>query len=134
MLEYEIQKDWMDVINKVDEIGKVLREDAVSKSFNPRGEYERMLRILSGCYAYLVTEFKKWRAIKENNEVAKYCQLKSEQTVKFVSAQAEREASLFVAKERYNRDLLEGWVLGCEQMIHTLKKFIETDKQEEKFS
>jgi len=136
MESYEIPQEWKEVIKKVDEIGTSLREDAVSKNFNPRGEYERMLRIATGCYMYLVTEYKKLRSIKENNEVAKYCQLKMDTSLtgKFVSAAAEKESSNFVCKERYLRDFIEGWLLASEQAIYTLKKFVESDKQEEKFS
>lgn len=133
-MEYEISAQWQEVFNSVDEIGKTLRTDAITKNFNPRAEYGRLLTIACGCYVYLVTEYKRWRAIKENNEVNKYVMLKNEPTAKFVSAATEREASAFVAKERYYRDLLEGYTLACESIINTLKKFIDSDKKEEKYT
>ena len=130
-VEYKISQELNEVTDMVDKIGAALRSDSVSKSFSPRAEYKRMLSVLSGCYIYLITEFKKWRAIKANNEVAKYCLIKSETTTKFVNATTEKEASNFVRKERYFRDLLEGYTKGCAEMIYTLKKFIEADKDEE---
>ena len=132
MLEYEINPQWQEVFNSVEEIGKVLRTDAITKNFNPRAEYGRLLIIATGCYVYLVTEFKRWSAIKTNNEVDKFCSLKECGGPKFTAASANPEASLFVAKERYYRDLLEGYMLACESIINTLKKFIDSDKQEEK--
>jgi len=136
MLEYEINAQWQEVFNSVDEIGKILRTDAITKNFNPRAEYGRLLTIACGCYVYLVTEYKRWRAIKENNEVNKYVMLKNDPTLtaKFVSATADRESSAFVSKERYYRDILEGYTLACEAIINTLKKFIDSDKKEEKYT
>ena len=132
MLEYEIPSQWTEVFNMVDGIGNLLRTDAISKNFNPPAEYRRQLNIATGCYMYLVVEYKKYRAIKENNEVSKYVSIKNEQTVKFVSASTEREASAFVAKERYYRDLIEGWMLASESAIYTIKKHLDVDTKEER--
>lgn len=134
MIEYEIPVQWQEVFSNVDEIGKVLRTDAISKNFNPSSEYRKLLNIATGNYMYLVVEYKRWRAIKENNEVNKYVMLKSEQTAKFVSAATEREASAFVSKERFYRDLLEGWMLAAESAIYTIKKHLGIDTKEEKLS
>jgi len=134
MIEYEIDKAWQEVFNNVNEIGKTLRSDAISKNFNPPAEYRRLLNIATGNYMFLVVEYKRWRAIKENNQVNKYVGLKNDTTTKFVSAAADREASLFVAKERYSRDLLEGWMLAAESAIFTIKKHLYVDTREEKVS
>ncbi len=134
MEEYKLDAQVEEVANTVADIGKMLRTDAISKSFAPEAEYKKQLNILTGCYMFLIVEFKKWRAIKENNEVAKYCQLKTDQTAKFVSAQAEREASNFVCKERYVRDVLEAIVLAAEQGIYTIKKHLESDTKEKNLS
>ena len=131
---YELDKEVQEVIKKVDEIGKALRDETIAKSFAPKAEYARQLNIATGCYMYLVPEFKRWRALKENNEVAKFCQLKSENTTKFTAAAAQPEASMFVSKERYIRDILEGWMLAAEQAIYTLKKHLESDTKENNLS
>lgn len=133
-LDYEIPKEWTDVFKMINNIGKSLREDAVSKSFSPKAEYSKMLNILTGCYMYLVPLYKQYRAIKENNAVAKYCEIKNETTTKFISAAAEKEASNFVCKERFYRDLLESWMLASEQGIYTLKKHLDSDTKEEDLS
>jgi len=134
MEQYDLDPQVKEVIDKIEEIGKALRTDAISKSFSPRAEYLKMLDIATGCYMFLAPEYKRYRAIKENNEVAKYVTLKNEQITKFVSASAEREASTFVSKERYIRDVLEGWLMAAEQAIYTLKKHLGDDKKEESLS
>jgi hypothetical protein len=134
MEQYELGPDVNEVIKKVDEIGKALRDETITKSFAPKAEYARLLNIATGCYMFLAPEFKKWRALKENNEVAKFCQLKSENTTKFTAAAAQPEASQFVSKERYIRDVIEGWMLAAEQAIYTLKKHLESDTKEENLS
>jgi|GEM_PF-6825589 len=134
MEEYSIPDQWLEVTKQIDNIGGILRSDAISKNFNPTAEYRRLLNVLTGSYMYLVPLFKQYRAVKENNEVAKYVQLKNEQTVKFVSAAAEREASSFVGKERYLRDFLEGWMLAAESGIYTCKKHIDSDTKEERLA
>ena len=133
-MDYEIPKTWEEVFEQVNQIGKNLRSDAFAKSFSIRSEYEKSLAVATGCYQFLVVEYKKYRALKENKEVEKYVALKESSDGKFISAAADREASLFVAKDRYYRDLLEGHVLGSEALINTLKKFIDSDKKEEKYS
>ena len=135
-MEYEISSEWKEVALQVSEIGNILRTDAISKSFSPEGEYKKHLNVLTGCYMYLVVEFKKWRALKENNEVAQFCMLKNATVEggKFVVASGEKEASNAIAKERYFRDWLEGYVMSCEQGIYTLKKHLESDKKEQGFS
>jgi len=135
MIEYETPKEWEEVVKYVRDIGKALREDAVSKNFSPEVEYRRLLNIATGSYMYLVTEYKKWRSIKENNEVAKFCALKNEiGSTKFTAASGQIEASNFVCKERYYRDYLEGWMLASEQAIYTLKKHLGSDEREHNVS
>jgi hypothetical protein len=134
MEQYELDPQYLDAAKKISEVGQLLRDDAISKNFSPKAEYAKQLNILTGWYMFIVVEFKKWRSIKENNETAKYCQLKQENITKFVSIAAEKEASNFVGKERYFRDFLEGLLLAAEQGIYTLKKHLGEDKQEEKFS
>jgi hypothetical protein len=81
---------------------------------------------------FLVTQFKQWRAIKENNYVAKFCDLKNNTplTEKFTAASGEKEASKFVADARYKRDWLEGWLLACEQGIYSIKKHLDSASKE----
>jgi len=129
---FEIPDDWQQVAGQVDSIGKQLREDAISKTFSPEAEYKRCLDVLTGCYMFLVTQFKQWRAIKENNYVAKFCDLKNNTglTEKFTAASGEKEASNFVRRERYYRDWLEGWLLAAEQGIYTVKKHLDSENKE----
>jgi hypothetical protein len=134
MLEYEIPKEWLEVVAKINEIGQLLRDDAISKNFNSAAEYRRCLNVLTGCYMFIAPEFKRWRAIKENNETAKFCQLKNESQVKFTAASGDKEASNFVGKERYLRDYLEGWLMAAESGIYTIKKHLDVDTKEERLS
>lgn len=133
-VKYEVEKEWTDVFKKIDEIGETLRNDAIKENFNPQANYKKWLNILTGCYIYLVPKFKKWRALKENNSCRKYLEIKQNAVGKFVSAPADREASGFVHKERYFRDLLEGWMLAAEQGIYTLKKHLRQDEKEEQIT
>jgi len=135
MLEYEIDPQYLKAAEAIGAVGQLLRDDAISKNFSPKAEYARQLNILTGWYMFVVVEFKKWRSIKENNEVAKFCQLKNEiGSTKFTAASGQIEASNFVCKERYYRDFLEGILMSAEQGIYTLKKHLGEDKNEEKFS
>ncbi len=76
MIQYEIDPKWQEVFDDVQKIGNVLRTDAITKNFNPEAEYKRLLTIATGCFVYLVTEFKRWSAVKTNNEAEKFCSLK----------------------------------------------------------
>lgn len=136
MESYAIEEKYIEAGKAISDVGQLLREDAISKNFSPKAEYARQLNILTGWYMFVVVEFKKWRAIKENNETAKYCQLKMQAGVaneKFISVAGEKEASNLVAKERYVRDVLEGMLLAAEQGIYTIKKHLGEDNKEEKF-
>jgi len=133
----QIPKEWEEVTAQVSKIGEELRNDAYSAKFAPEAEYKKSLNVLTGCYMYLIVQFKRYRAIKENNEVAKFCELKNAaedplvaKTLKFTSAAAEKEASASVSEERYLRDYLEGWTCACEQGIYTIKKHLEADRKE----
>lgn len=135
-MEYEISQAYKEAGDAIQAVGQLLRDDAISKNFSPKAEYARQLNILTGWYMFVVVEFKKYRSIKENNEVAKYCQLKMQAGTsgeKFVSATGEKEASNFVSQERYIRDVLEGMLLAAEQGIYTIKKHLGEEVKEEKF-
>jgi len=135
MIEYEIDPQYLEAAKAIGDVGQLLRDDAISKNFSPKAEYARQLNILTGWYMFVVVEYKKWRSIKENNEVGKFCQLKNEVgSAKFTAASGQVEASNFVCKERYLRDFLEGILMSAEQGIYTLKKHLGDDKNEEKFS
>lgn len=135
-MESKMPKEWRDVVNQLDSISKSLRKEIKSGKSQPVEEYTRMLNIATGCYMFLVPKFKKYRALKANNQAAKYCQIKDEwpSDEKFVSRMAEIEAEKSIAKVRAVRDFLEGWMLAAESAIYTLRKHLSLYSEEKKIS
>lgn len=132
----KIPKEWLEAANIIDEIGKELRREIKDMRPRTRDQYEYWLDRLTGSYMYLMPLFKKYRAIKENNEAAKYVVIrdKTPEGTKFVSAAADKEASLSVKRERYIRDWLEGWILSSVQGIMTIKRHLNRYAEEKHIS
>lgn len=132
----KIPKEWLECSKIIENIGDELRREI--KDMKPRtlDQYRYWLDRLTGSYMTLTPIFKKYRAKKENNEVAKYVAIRTHwpKGEKFVSAAADKEASSFVAKERYIRDWLEGWILAAEQGIRTIKRHLNLYEKEKGIS
>lgn len=133
----EMPVEWLEVTTKIEKIGEELRSVVKDEKERTFQQYAEWLDILTGCYMYLKPLFNKYSAAKRNNEDAKYMDIKNNWKSdpdnpkdKFVSATADREASVAVAKLRYIRDWVEGWVLAAECGIFTLRKHLSENNKE----
>ena len=127
----EIPKKWLEVTKQIELIGDDLRKVIKEEGGRTIDQYRNWLDILTGCYMYLEPLFAKYSALKRNNEDAKYMDIKNNWGEgKFVSAVADRKASDSVAKYRYVRDWLEGWVKAAESGIYTCRRHLSEQTKE----
>ena len=118
-----------------DEIKTINQELLQNSDLNDKTIYYEFQNKLTGIYAILNPLYKKVRALKENKEVEYYNKLKLEadvNSVKFVSAVAERKASEFVAPLRLLRDILEGYIESIVMTINTCRTRIYEDIRDRK--
>ena len=117
----EIDGKWLESEARIDKVSTEQAEWALSgRPLDPETN-SRWMNETTAHYCFWVAQERVWDAIKTNNEVAHYVQLKKLTDTKFVSAVAERESSLAVARERYMRNRAEANRLKCEQIINTTK-------------
>lgn len=131
-MDYQIKQEWLTIANKIDEVRKQILDDITTNDYN------KWLDILTACYMYLTPHFKEYEAVKNNNEAAKFMEIKnafkpSESEKKFTAANAKEESQAFTADDRYKRNWLEGWVLAAEQGIRTCKAHLRLDNTEKSF-
>ena len=117
----EVDKQWLESEEKIEAISTQQAEWAISRRPLDPDTNGRWMNETTAYYCFWVAQERIWDAIKTNNEVGYYVQLKKLSETKFVSAVAERESSLAVAKERYMRNRAEANRLKCEQIINTCK-------------
>ena len=117
------------IFSKIDKIGKELFEGTDRKL----DYYYNILDVLSGCYTYLAPNTKRLESDKKNDELDKYMNLKMEAAnneTKFVSAPAEREASLTVKHLRKARNVFQGYLEATAMNINTAKRHIRSYENE----
>lgn len=111
---------------EIDRIGEELFKGTTDRKLD---YYYNILDILSGCYTYLAPRTKGLEADKKNEEMDKYMSLKmgaAENDIKFVSASADREASLEVKTLRKVRNVFQGYLEATALMVNTAKKHIKS--------
>lgn len=90
---------------------------------------------LSGYYMFLNPILSEIRSYKKNKELREYMMLKNEaesEGKKFISAPAEKEASLKVDTERRIRNLIEGYVEACKMGILSCQSILKYLSEEKK--
>jgi hypothetical protein len=117
----EIPASWLEAEAQLDRENAIMLEDAINGRPIDPVENTRRLNFFTAQFSFWVAQERIWDAIKTNNEVGHYVEIKRLSTDKFVSAAAEREASYAVAKERYFRNRAEANMLKAQQWINTLK-------------
>lgn len=91
-------------------------------------EINKALNQLSGCYSNLKTVLAIAETEKKNREVRYYEKLRIDKEnagTKFVSAPAEKEASVHVAAYRRIRNIIEAYTLAADKHINTLQSILK---------
>ena len=134
----ELQQQAEEIVNKVkplfSQIQEIMDQLVEDPDIQNMSRYYRYLDILTGAYGSLNVEFKRLRAMKENEQAKYFNQLKLSadyDNKKFVAQTATGEASLYVGPLRMARDIIEGYVQAASVGIGTCKARIY-DYQREK--
>jgi len=114
----QILVDYKDVFEQIEDYGQQLTQGLL----NTQEDFKNILNFMTGAYVSLEPLYSMAEALKLNEELKSYAQIKREAEArgdKVVAANLEREASLTVANLRRIRAILEGYVLACEKCIIT---------------
>jgi hypothetical protein len=120
----EALKQLKEDFEKVDYWANILKSGLVD---NPE-EANKSLGELTGTYSNLRTALAITQTEKRNREVRKYNQIKIEtenNSKKFVSASADKEASESVAEYRRIRNIVLGYKEACEKCISSLQSMLK---------
>lgn len=100
-------------------------------------EARKALCELAGVYSNLVTILAIANTEKKNREIKYYNKLKIDmenEGKKFISAVAERQASEFVGDYRRIRNVIQGYINGCDKMISSLQSTLKSTMEDYKHS
>ena len=103
-----------------------------TKLANNPDEAKGALLVLAGVFSNLSTVLSIAITEKNNRETKEYdrIRIETENTEKkFTSASAEKTASLSVASYRRIRNIIEGYMNGCEKMIVSLQSTLKNEKK-----
>ena len=104
-----------------------------TKLANNPDEAKGALLVLAGVFSNLSTILSIAITEKNNRETKEYDRLRIETEnagdKKFTSAQAEKTASNSVANYRRIRNIIEGYMNGCEKMIVSLQSTLKNEKK-----
>ena len=104
-----------------------------TKLANNPDEAKGALLVLAGVFSNLSTILSIAITEKNNRETREYDRLRIESEnagdKKFVSVQAEKTASVSVANYRRIRNIIEGYMNGCEKMIVSLQSTLKNEKK-----
>jgi len=121
------------LFERIQEISRDLQENTNMQDIDRYFSHED---VLTGIYGQINIEYKKIRAIKKNQEVQYYNQLKLESDLnhtKFISAATEKEASAYVSPLREARDIIEGYVEVVVKSIETCRSHIYEARNDKKY-
>src|SRR3990172_11367051 len=102
------------------------------KLANNAEEAKQALLVLAGVFSNLTTVLSIAITEKKNREIREYNRLRIETENagnKFTSTIGEKQASEFVGEYRRIRNLVEGYVNGCEKQISALQSTIKNEKR-----
>jgi len=125
----EIKED----IEKIDYYANLLKTGVIDNA----EEVKKAITELTGIYMSLKPVLAIATSEKENKEVRAYNALRVEienAGSKFVSAQADKQASGAVANYRRIRNIVEGYVNATEKAISTLQSVLKYLSEEQKMS
>ena len=120
-------------IEKIDYYANLLKSGVTDNA----EEVKKAITELTGIYMSLKPILAVASSEKENKEVRAYTVLRTEienAGGKFVSAQADKQASLQVANYRRIRNIIEGYVNATEKAISTLQSVLKYLSEEQKMS
>ena len=103
-----------------------------TKLANNPDEAKGALLVLAGVFSNLSTVLSIAITEKNNRETRAYDTLRIEienAGGKFISASVEKQASLTVASYRRIRNIIEGYMNGCEKMIVSLQSTLKNEKK-----
>jgi uncharacterized iron-regulated protein len=128
----QILVDYKDVFEQIEDYGQQLTQGMLST----QEDFRTILNFMTGAYVSLEPLYSMAEALKLNEELKAYAQIKRDAEArgdKVVAANLEREASLTVANLRRIRAILEGYVLACEKCIITAQTQLKRRDEDSKF-
>jgi len=124
--------DNKELFEQIEDYGQQLLSGLLSTT----DDFKGLLNFMTGAYVKLEPLYSMAEAVKLNEELKKYSEIKRDtegRGDKVVAANLEREASLGVANYRRIRAVLEGYVLSCEKCIITAQTQLKRLEQDSKF-
>ncbi len=121
------------LFEEVKRICDTFLEDA---DINNIEKYYEFQDVLTGIYGTLNTMYKELKAMKKNEEVKYYYELKiaaAANQEKFISASAEKEADYYVAPLRIAKDIFESYVETITMAINTCRSRIYEFQKDKKY-
>ena len=103
-----------------------------SKLANNPEEAKSAVLVLAGVFSNLTTVLSVAMTEKMNREIREYNRIRIEAEnaeKKVTSAVMEQQASVFVANYRRIRNIIDGYVNGCEKQISALQSTLKNEKR-----
>ena len=103
-----------------------------SKLANNPEEAKSAVLVLAGVFSNLTTVLSVAMTEKKNREIREYNRIRIEAEnaeKKVTSAVMEQQASVFVASYRRIRNIIDGYVNGCEKQISALQSTLKNEKR-----
>ena len=108
------------------------RDILKTKLANNPEEAKSAVLVLAGVFSNLTTVLSVAMTEKKNREIREYNRIRIEAEnveKKITSAIIEQQASVFVADYRRIRNIIEGYVNGCEKQISALQSTLKNEKR-----
>ena len=108
------------------------RDILKTKLANNPEEAKSAVLVLAGVFSNLTTVLSVAMTEKKNREIREYNRIRIEAEnaeKKVTSAVIEQQASVFVADYRRIRNIIEGYVNGCEKQISALQSTLKNEKR-----
>lgn len=103
-----------------------------TKLANNAEEAKSALLVLAGVFSNLTTVLSVAMTEKKNREDREFVRLRIETEnaeKKFTASSAEKDASVFVSNYRKIRNIIEGYVTGCEKQMSALQSTLKNEKR-----
>ena len=103
-----------------------------TKIANNAEEAKSAVLVLAGAFSNLTVVLSVAMTEKKNREIREYNRIRIEtenSDKKFTSTVGDKQASEFVADYRRIRNIIEGYVTGCEKQISALQTTLKNEKR-----